>query len=174
LPPEAGLQMLRIFHEYPSKSSAILSNLVSAEMKMEDRQEEGPTSSDLKTNSMRRSWQSNPTSNDDMSRSSSNKSFQFDNIVDSYYRHSALSNRRNTISLSGPVGSSANRLSTSATPNGMRHHDSFVQMPSLNLNQSGFRGMMSGFSGAGEMYTTRYPSFHERNSRGYEDDGPFC
>jgi YT521-B-like domain len=182
LPPEAGTQMLRIFHEYPSKGSAILSNLVAAEIKAETL-DESPSDfknmSEVKTNSMpvevktnsmgsmRRSWQSNPL--DDNSRTSSIKSFQFDQIVDYYSRNSTLTSRRNTISLSGPVGSSTNRLSSSTTPtSGMRNHDSYGSHGSFNLN--GYRNsMMSGFSGASEMYNSRYPSFHERNSKGFED-----
>jgi hypothetical protein len=39
LPPDAGLAMLRIFSDYPPKTSVILTNLVSAEMK-EDTSEE--------------------------------------------------------------------------------------------------------------------------------------
>lgn len=43
LPPDAGLAMLRIFCDYPPKTSVILSNLVSAEMK-EEMKEDNRTS----------------------------------------------------------------------------------------------------------------------------------
>jgi hypothetical protein len=146
LPPEAGLAMLRIFWEFPPKTSVILSNLATAEIKetANDREDGGRNdeagqchaslhSSDefcQLPDSMfpRQSWHSgNITGVMGDEPRSSRQSFPFDQ------QHPALS-RRNTISapspaFNAPASTNPNRMSTSsATPtSGMRNQD--LQQP---------------------------------------------
>src|ERR1700676_734142 len=60
LPPDAGLAMLRIFSDYPPKTSVILTNLVTAEMKTEsdDTHRQSLQSDDLAQYNHRQSVQS--------------------------------------------------------------------------------------------------------------------
>lgn len=149
LPPDAGMAMLRIFLEYPPKTSVILSNLVAAEMKEDQRLEESRHSSLQSIDELsqythhRQSLQSDdyPRPQDMYSRHTSwqsiddrptasaaihRQSYQHpDPAVHDYTRLNQHNNnannlnRRNTIGSIGPIAS--NRLVSSATPtSGMR------------------------------------------------------
>lgn len=182
LPPEAGLAMLRIFAEYPPKSSVILTNLVSAEIKEEAAAEETKHTSlhsldeprgynhrqSLRSDEYstpdiypRQSWQSN---GDEVR--SARQSFQLS--MQEYSRHPTPS-RRNTISAPGLIGST-NRVSSSTTPTGGLRTQEYITAPTClpdNLSSSTSRSMLTGFSGLGDVYTSnRYPPFHNRNSGG--------
>jgi hypothetical protein len=192
LPPEAGLAMLRIFFEYPFKTSIILSNLVAAELKegsaVEDKRQSNLRSVDelgqdnprqslrseeyTRPSEMypRQSWQSG---GDDVTRSA-RQSYQFD--VQDYYsrdiRNSSSLSRRNTISTPGPVGS-MNRLSSSTSPtSGMRLHETtYLPAPTrfheTSAPLSTYRTMLSGFATLGDAYASnRYPSFPDRANGG--------
>lgn len=206
LPLDAGAAMLRIFADFPPKTSVILSNLVSAEMKEEaaattttggedSRQSLQPVdelgqynhrhgslqSSDMveyrqDTNGYpRQSWHSNGA--DDLLSRSSRQSYQFDQ-----QQQNPTLSRRNTISTPVPIGSIANRISSSATPtSGMRNHEqqqqsSYLPTPSRfqdSNTSSTFRTMMAGFAGMGDVYASnRYPPFHDRNGGNirYDED----
>ena len=193
LPPDAGLAMLRIFSEFPPKTSVILSNLVTAEIKEESnstvqddsqpslqsvdevRQFDNHRHGNLSSGGeeywqdvyLRQSWQS---SGDGSTR----QSYQFDQ---QRQQNPALS-RRNTISTSGPIGTTTNRMSASATPtSGMRSYDNQQQSSYLstasrfhesdNPPSNTYRTMASGFTGVGDIYASnRYSTFHERNGNG--------
>lgn len=197
LPPDAGLAMLRIFGEFPPKTSVILSNLVTAEMKeeamagvTEDSRQSLPSvdprqslqsvdelgryrhgslqlSEDMYP---RQSWQTN---GDESLNRSSRQSYQFDQ----QQQNPALS-RRNTISTSGPVGSTTNRISTSATPtSGMRAHEQQSYLPTPSRYQesknpsSTYRTVMSGFTGMGDIYASnRYPPFQNGGNIRYDEE----
>ena len=148
LPLDAGLQMLRIFADYPPTKSVILTNIATAEMK-----EEATTSEDRHTSLQsvdelygaynvrqslpitteeyirpvhaepmypRQSWQSGCGEE----LRSGRQSYQFD-VQDYSSRDSRASqtslNRRNTISSIGPIGSTVRSVPVSTTPtSGMR------------------------------------------------------
>ena len=185
LPPEAGLAMLRIFADYPPKTSVILSNLVNAEMKEEipknDGHAEGNRMSIRSMDSseynaghyntnrqsedyhrMRESWHQQNIINDTRSN--------FENSRNN--TAAAALYRRNTISSALPTGASTNRgLTSSTTPtSGMRNHDLSPYFNAPSSHVSTYRATPSGFPNLGEGYTTnRYPPFSGGQYR-YDDE----
>lgn len=189
LPPDAGMAMLRIFLEYPFKTSVIISNLVTAELKEEQRMEEMSRHNSLQSidelgqyhhqqNHQRQSLQSDDYSrySDVYSRHTSWQSIDdrptanrlsyqqpVDVLQDYRSQQQSNLNRRNTIG--GPI-SQQPRLVNSATPtSGTRGHD-YYTAPSParhpdSSNPSMYRSMLSGFASLGELYHShRYPPFH--------------
>lgn len=175
LPPDAGLAMLRIFAEYPAKSSVILTNLVNAEMKETEKEERKSLQSLQSIDEgraevegysrpfegyARGSWHSNG----DMS---GRHSWQIDSSVPV----TAL-NRRNTIS-------TAQRITASTTPtSGIRTHESTYPPPPARYHDSAstnnYRATLSGFAGFGDIYgSNRYPPFHDRNGGSIRYDDYF-
>ena len=183
LPPEAGLAMLRIFAEYPPKTSVILSNLVNAEMKEDLVQKNGSVngggdggegnrmiirsmdSSEFNNNG---GHYTNRQSTDDYRMRESWHQLQqqqersnFDNSRNNSVASAALY-RRNTISSALPSGTATNRgLTSSTTPtSGMRSHDASPYFNAPSSHVSTYRTALSGFTGLTDGYTTnRYPPF---------------
>jgi hypothetical protein len=188
LPSDAGIAMLRIFSDYPSKSSVILTNLVLAEMKAEVSKAENrhttlhaadefsyrnstQPSDDYRQigdRQQRQSWQSI----DEQKRSRQTSHSDLYNNIESRIPMSAASlNRRNTIA-STPAATMG-RLASSATPtSGMRMYEkSHPAPPRYQENPSTYRSMLSGFASLGEVYGShRYPPFHDR---GQIDEGRY-
>jgi len=192
LPPDAGTAMLRIFADFPPKTSVILSNLVTAEMKEEaveqqsvdprhlsvdarqsvdDGYNRGSFQSDEYSRSEmypRQSWQSN---GDSEHTRSARQSYQFD--VQDFPRQQNPPSRRNTISTSGPIGSNPNRISSSATPtSGMRTHEqTYLPAPSRFQESNTSSTYRSVFTGMGDIYASnRYPPFHQNGGIRYDED----
>jgi hypothetical protein len=186
LPSDAGVAMLRIFSDYPSKSSVILTNLVSAEMKTEVAKEENRQATlhaasefGYRNNSLqmddyrqlerhqRQSWQST----DEQKRSRQSSQSDLYNYLDSRIPAPASLNRRNTIGTAshGTIG----RLASSTTPtSGMRTYEKSPPASSrYHENPSTYRSMLSGIASLGEVYGShRYPPFHDRMQN---DDGRY-
>jgi hypothetical protein len=180
LPPDAGLAMLRIFSDYPPKTSVILTNLVSAEMKADsDEHPQSLQSEDLAYNRQsvqseeyrqtemfthRQSWQS--IDRDDRPHRTSH---QFD--IQEYGRdrqppHIPL-NRRNTIGTVGTMGSTSRGVSSTTPTSGMRPHEAaYIAAPTRFHDQPSYRSVLAN---VGETYTShRYPPFH--NQHGYDEE----
>jgi len=186
LPPDAGMAMLRIFLEYPFKTSVILSNLVAAEMKEE--RVEGSRHNSLHsidefipyTQHHRQSLQSDDYSrhSDIYSRHTSwqsiedrpvnRQSYQQPDVYNEHrmHQHNNL-NRRNTIGSVGPIASTrpvssvhpASGIPTTTTS----YHDS--------TNPSAYRSMLSGFASLGDIPSShRYPPFHGGTRSRYDDE----
>jgi hypothetical protein len=162
LPPDAGLAMLRIFSDYPPKTSVILTNLVTAEMKADsddsqrddlgyNRQSIHSEDYRQETYSHRQSWTS--TDREDRSQRSS----QYD--TQEYGRIPQIPlNRRNTISTVGPMGSTPRGISSTTPTSGMRPHDLTFVPPRHHENTTAYRTMLAN---VGETYQShRYPPFH--------------
>jgi len=187
LPSDAGVAMLRIFSDFPSKSSVILNNLVSAEMKTEMAKEENsqaalrsvgeygyrnsnPPMDDYRQveRHQRQSWQS--TEEQRRSRQSSQSDLY--NYLDNRMSTTPASlNRRNTIG-TAPIGTTG-RLASSTTPtSGMRTYDKAPPASSrYHENPSTYRSMLSGIASLGEVYGShRYPPFHDRTQN---DEGRY-
>jgi len=139
LPPEAGLAMLRIFWEYPPKTSVILSNLATAEIKEEavmnsddSGNEVGQRHTSLRssdefgrfTDSVfpRQSWHSGNTGlMNDVEPRTSRQSFPFDQHHPSLSRRNTISAQSSAFNALAPA-TNQNRISTSSTPtSGMRN-----------------------------------------------------
>ena len=185
LPSDAGIAMLRIFSEYPSKSSVILTNLVLAEMKAEVAKDENRhttlhAASDfayrnsiddyrqIGERQQRQSWQSI----DEQKRSRQTSQSDLYNNIESRIPMSAASlNRRNTIAAT--PAATMGRLASSATPtSGMRMYEKPLPAPSrYQESPSTYRSMLSGIASLGDPYGShRYPAFHDR---GQIDEGRY-
>jgi hypothetical protein len=194
LPPDAGMAMLRIFLEYPFKTSVILSNLVNAEMKEDQRVEESRHNSlqsldelghyhnrqSLQSDDYRRSevysrhtsWQSIED------RPPNRLSYQPPDPHDYRLQQNNL-NRRNTIGSLAPM--TQQRLVSSTTPTcGTRVHDYYPPPPPPRYhdssNPSVYRSMLSGFASLGDIYSShRYPPFHNgtTTTTRYDDENRY-
>ena len=180
LPPDAGLAMLRIFAEYPPKTSIILTNLVNAEMKEESEEKKNYVDERKSLQSIeegrgvveeysrpfeglaRGSWQSNGDV------SSGRQSYQFDNFV----AGGGLS-RRNTIGTT-PIGSRVTAATTTPT-NGTRTHETTYPPAPARYHEASsanpYRNVLSGFAGVGDIYgSNRYPPFQNGGNIRYDEE----
>lgn len=180
LPSDAGVAMLRIFSDYPSKSSVILTNLVSAEMKTEMAKEEsrqaalhscgeyGYPNNTFQVEDYRRagehyqrqSWQSM----EEQMRSRQNSQSEQYNYLDSRMPVGPASlNRRNTIG-TAPIGATGRVVSSTTPTSGMRAYEKTTPASSrYHENPSTYRSMLSGIASLGEVYGShRYPPFPDR------------
>ena len=200
LPRDAGLAMLRIFADFPPKTSVILSNLVAAEIKEEAVEQQSVDPRHLSVDSRHLSVDARQSAEDGYNRGSlqsdeytrsdiyprqswqsngelemnrsARQSYQFD--AQDFPRQQNPPSRRNTISTSGPIGSNTNRLSSSATPtSGMRTHEQQTYLPPQSRYQESQPSSTyrSAFTGMGDIYASnRYPTFHQNDGLRYVED----